>query len=106
MGYGDAKLLAMIGGLGGWQVLLPVIFLSALQGSVIGITLMAVARGLRRRRGEEEPVHELDEEEPPADPHSLWQARLPYGPFLCLAAVEVILLRAQLPMFFPYLYQS
>lgn len=37
MGYGDFKLLAALGAWLGWQMLLPVILLSALAGSVIGI---------------------------------------------------------------------
>jgi len=109
MGYGDAKLLAMIGGLLGWQALLPVLFLSALQGSVIGISLLALFRA--RRRGDEKtaatPADEEeggDDEEPPPDPSSLRYAKLPFGPFLGLAALEVVLLRDLLGVFFPYLY--
>jgi len=110
MGYGDAKLLAMIGALGGWQVLLPALFLSALQGTIIGVSLMAIARAWRRRRGDEpEAAGDVgdegdDDEPPPPDPTSLRYARLPFGPFLSLAAIEVILLRHYLPLFFPYLY--
>jgi leader peptidase (prepilin peptidase)/N-methyltransferase len=37
MGYGDFKLLAALGAWLGWQMLLPVILLSALAGSVVGI---------------------------------------------------------------------
>jgi leader peptidase (prepilin peptidase)/N-methyltransferase len=37
MGYGDFKLLAALGAWLGWQMLLPVILLSALAGSVIGV---------------------------------------------------------------------
>lgn len=37
MGYGDFKLLAALGAWLGWQMLLPVILLSALAGSVVGV---------------------------------------------------------------------
>jgi leader peptidase (prepilin peptidase)/N-methyltransferase len=37
MGYGDFKLLAALGAWMGWQMLLPIVLLSALAGSVIGI---------------------------------------------------------------------
>src|SRR5687767_9579920 len=37
MGYGDFKLLAALGAWFGWQMLLPIILISALAGSVIGV---------------------------------------------------------------------
>ena len=40
MGYGDFKLLAMLGAWLGWQVLPAIILLSTLVGSVIGISLI------------------------------------------------------------------
>jgi len=40
MGYGDFKLLAMLGAWGGWQGLLMVVFLSSLAGAIIGISLI------------------------------------------------------------------
>ncbi len=59
MGMGDVKLLAMIGAFLGWQCLLFVVFFSSLTGSVVGI---AAKKG--------------------------WKARIPYGPFLSLAAIS------------------
>lgn len=64
-GYGDFKLLAALGAFGGWSVLLPIILLSALAGSVIGIGLIALGRHGRR-----EPI--------------------PYGPFLAVAGWLVL----------------
>jgi leader peptidase (prepilin peptidase)/N-methyltransferase len=119
MGYGDAKLLAMIGGLLGWQILLPTLFLSALQGSVIGITALVLTRGLGGTSGtgpqeggsthtaDEPPgaTPEDDEHDAAAEaPSSLRYTRIPFGPFLSLAAVEVLFLRQYLPVFFPYLW--
>ncbi len=40
MGYGDFKLLAMLGAWMGWQGLLMTIFLASLAGTVIGLTLI------------------------------------------------------------------
>ncbi|MDO9105160.1 MAG: A24 family peptidase [Methylovulum sp.] len=44
MGYGDFKLLALWGAWLGWQYLPMIILLSSLVGSVIGITMMVVAK--------------------------------------------------------------
>jgi leader peptidase (prepilin peptidase)/N-methyltransferase len=42
MGYGDFKLLALLGAWLGWQMLPLVILLSSLVGAVVGITLIAL----------------------------------------------------------------
>jgi len=47
MGYGDFKLLAALGAWLGWQMLLPIILLSAFTGAVVGIALI-VTRGRDR----------------------------------------------------------
>jgi len=47
MGYGDFKLLAMLGAWMGWQLLPLIIVLSSLVGAVVGVTLI-VARGRDR----------------------------------------------------------
>lgn len=44
MGYGDFKLLAMLGAWGGWQILPLTILLSSLVGAVLGVILLR-ARG-------------------------------------------------------------
>jgi leader peptidase (prepilin peptidase)/N-methyltransferase len=60
MGYGDFKLLAALGAWLGWQMLLPVILLSALTGSVVGVALIVL-----RRHGRDIPI--------------------PFGPYLAAA---------------------
>jgi leader peptidase (prepilin peptidase) / N-methyltransferase len=40
MGYGDFKLLAMLGAWGGWQILPLTILLSSLVGAVLGVVLL------------------------------------------------------------------
>ncbi|MDU8607052.1 A24 family peptidase [Pseudomonas syringae group sp. 247E2] len=42
MGYGDFKLLAMLGAWGGWQILPLTILLSSLVGAVLGVIMMRV----------------------------------------------------------------
>ncbi len=115
MGYGDAKLLAMIGGLLGWQSLLPTLFLASFQGSIIGISALLVLRRRRRRnqgpRGaqtsappEPSPAGQeikADGEAEATGQEPLRHARIPFGPFLSLAAVEVMLFRSLLASVFP-----
>lgn len=122
MGYGDAKLLALIGGLLGWQALLPTMFLASFQGSIIGITALVIARrgappaedepegqagqdqeaeGVQEDEDEEDEEYELSRE---AHRASLRHARLPFGPFISLAALEVMVCQGWLSVVFPYLY--
>jgi leader peptidase (prepilin peptidase)/N-methyltransferase len=62
MGLGDVKLLAMIGGLLGWQATLFSLFGGAFVGSIVGLAVMLV-RGRR------------------------FDLEIPFGPFLAFAAV-------------------
>lgn len=62
MGFGDVTLMMMIGTFVGWQAALFVFFLAPLAGVVVGVLRLLLFRD-----------HEL-----------------PYGPFLCLAALAVI----------------
>lgn len=66
MGFGDVKLMGGLGALLGWQAVLYILFFSALAGSVIGIALIALNK------------KELS-------------SRIPYGPYLALAAFSWIL---------------
>jgi leader peptidase (prepilin peptidase)/N-methyltransferase len=65
MGMGDVKLLTMIGAFLGWQCLLYVVFFSSLTGSIVGIAAM-----FKQKKG--------------------GQTRIPFGPFLSLAAMSWI----------------
>ncbi|RGP56190.1 prepilin peptidase [Pseudomonas abyssi] len=60
MGYGDFKLLAMLGAWGGWQVLPLTILLSSLVGAILGIIILK-ARGANN------------------------STPLPFGPYLAIA---------------------
>ena len=60
MGYGDFKLLAMLGAWLGWQQLPVIILISATVGAIVGITLL-----MMRNQSRDTPI--------------------PFGPYLCLA---------------------
>src|SRR5438067_2521218 len=50
MGFGDVKLLAMIGAFLGWQAIPAVLVVSSLTGSLAGIAVLFTGRGRRRMR--------------------------------------------------------
>lgn len=122
MGWGDVWLLAAIGAWLGWFALLPVVLLSAVQGSVVGIALLLLGRGPAEiARAERE--REKQAKTAPAAPAPTGSAEaaaaqgaanalvetpvpppsdddwvppphaVPYGPFLALAALEWLLAR-------------
>ena len=62
MGFGDVTLMMMIGAFIGWQACVVVFFAAPLAGLLVGVTQLVL------RRGDE----------------------IPYGPFLCLATLGVI----------------
>ncbi len=62
MGFGDVTLMAMIGAFLGWQPCLVIFFLAPFAGLVVGVLRLILFR---------------DKE-------------IPYGPFLCLAALLTI----------------
>jgi leader peptidase (prepilin peptidase) / N-methyltransferase len=62
MGLGDVKFMAAIGAFIGWQGVIFSLMISSMIGAVVGVTLIA----LHRRQ---------------------WSSRMPYGPYIALAAV-------------------
>lgn len=62
MGMGDVKLLAGIGAFLGWKSALFIVFMSSMIGGVVGVALV-----IGSKKG--------------------WGSRLPYGPYIALAAV-------------------
>jgi leader peptidase (prepilin peptidase)/N-methyltransferase len=77
MGGGDIKLLAMIGAFLGWQSLPFVIFASSLSGSCVGILAM-----IKQRKG--------------------GKARIPFGPFLSLAALIYLFFQEQVNLLYQF----
>ncbi len=61
MGLGDVKFMAAIGAFLGWKAVVFSLMASAVIGSVVGVTLIALKR-------------------------QSWSGRLPYGPYIALAA--------------------
>jgi len=75
MGGGDIKLLAMIGAWLGWQSLPFVIFASSFSGSLVGLIAM-----LYQKKG--------------------GRTRIPFGPFLSIAALFYLFFKEQILYFF------
>jgi leader peptidase (prepilin peptidase)/N-methyltransferase len=88
MGYGDVKLLAMIGAFLGWQAIPAVIVIASLAGSVAGLFAMLDRAGRQRLQRVGKRLG------PGAVAVSLRRAsrrtEIPFGPFLALGALLVL----------------
>ncbi len=86
LGLGDRWLLAMEGAFLGYGALLPVVFLSSFQGSVVGLLLIAIGKSQTGEKPVPSPAPAVEGEEEEA-----WvppKHALPFGPFLALAGLE------------------
>lgn len=90
MGEGDAKLLALFGAFFGVEGVLFALFAGAVQGLFIGIGMVLLRREKKGLASEPIFEEELDENgEPQFEQDArLRKARIPFGPFLVLGAVE------------------
>jgi leader peptidase (prepilin peptidase)/N-methyltransferase len=71
MGFGDVKLFGFIGGVLGWKGVLLALLIACLAGAVVGLVKLAVTR----------------------------DSTIPFGPFLSLGAVAVMLWRSEIVHF-------
>lgn len=62
MGFGDVKLMGALGAFLGWESIIFIVFVSSLFGTIVGVS--CIAFGKRE-----------------------WQSRLPFGPYISLAAI-------------------
>ena len=85
MGFGDVKLMAMIGAFLGWPSLVFVFFAGSVQGLVYAGA--AYAAGTK---------HEGLESGPAAPPTGFRRMVIPFGPFLSLAALEWLFFSEQI----------
>jgi leader peptidase (prepilin peptidase) / N-methyltransferase len=86
LGFGDVKLLALLGLALGLRETMALLFLGAAQGAVIGSLLLLTGGHEQSKAGAPTPAALADDDwVPPA-------RAIPFGPFLTLAAFEVVLL--------------
>ena len=113
MGWGDVWLLAGIGAWLGWQALLPVVLLSAMQGALVGVVLLALGKTPDGKGNDAPPRPQETSPQEASQPlveHAAdvpvvvptdddWvppKNAVPYGPFLALAALEYLLAGARI----------
>ncbi len=100
MGLGDAKLLAVIGALWGWQGVMVALFGGSIIGSVIGIAaiiggkLRGGAPNDQEATADAGDAEAADSDEPVPDGmnFAIGSVALPFGPFLAAAAMAYTLL--------------
>ncbi len=107
LGFGDVWLLAGIGAWLGIAALLPVVLLASLQGSIVGVALVALGKG---QPGPPDPAGA--DAPPPGAPRqdTEWvppRNAVPFGPFLVAGALEWLwagkLLARLVPALAPFL---
>ncbi len=88
MGFGDVKLLAMLGALLGWKGVLGILMMASMIGSVVGVSMIAFFK-LRagKAQGEQPAVAEGAEPAASDDEITLEGHYLPFGPYLALAGL-------------------
>lgn len=95
LGLGDGKLLALVGAFCGARGVVWTVAAGAIQGLLVAIPMLLLGKRLANASLAE--VHgddpELGEEDPDA---GVMGVRVPFGPFLAIAALEYMFLREQI----------
>ncbi|HTE54187.1 MAG TPA: prepilin peptidase [Kofleriaceae bacterium] len=104
LGYGDGKLLALVGAYLGWQAVMFALFLGSILGAVIGGAALAWSRASAEPSSPSSPssVEGAPEPEPPQP--KLRHVEIPFGPFLAAAALAYLFLEPWLRFRFWLLY--
>jgi leader peptidase (prepilin peptidase)/N-methyltransferase len=107
MGLGDAKLVMLAGAWFGWPGAAFALFGGALQATLVAVVLVLVQGKIEEpeavkadreelqraaAEGDKEAIEALADDplaEPPGE--GIMAARMPFGPFLCLAIIEWML---------------
>lgn len=101
LGLGDGKLLFMVGAFTGPFGLVWTLGAGALQGLLVSIPMLALGKDIANSDLQE--VHGDDPELGEEDPEDgVMGRRVPFGPFLALAAMEFVLLCPQLELLFEW----
>lgn len=106
IGLGDGKLLMAIGAFTGLNGFAWSLGAGAIQALIISVPLLLLGKNVANSNLEE--IYEGDETLGKEDAEAgVRGARIPFGPFLALAALEYVLLRPQIDQLFDwFMYQS
>ena len=88
MGFGDVKLLAMVGAFLGWRAILPVLVMASVTGALAGVAVMVARGGSRsgRRVARRLGLRALG----PFAQRAARRTAIPFGPFIALGALLVL----------------
>ena len=104
LGGGDKYLLALLGGFLSWRALLGVIFFSSFQGALVGLAM----RAFTGRAGPAlipQPAQKPSPEGANNDDEDDWvpgPSNIPFGPWLAVAGLEILLLGPWLSRLLPW----
>lgn len=98
MGFGDVKLLAMIGAFIGWKGVIGTLMLACIVGSVVGLSLIIVDK--LRRAATPAPGAAAEAGENKGEEEALPGHYIPFGPYLALAGLIYLCFGPELIAFY------